>query len=166
MILIYLLEIAYSISRLETDSDSSRVFGWKCEDDHHYLLLTCLIQRIRNKVHPWLWSKVGYFLLVKVKDIGYLVVKYKLLIHITLFHSRAKTIKNSVTVNEELTAEEWKRRYEREKEKVARLRGKLERAEEELERWRKGETVSADEQVSLRDEATIPTPNDSCKHRA
>jgi kinesin family protein 5 len=83
-----------------------------------------------------------------------------------LFHSRAKTIKNSVTVNEELTAEEWKRRYEREKEKVARLRGKLERAEEELERWRKGETVSADEQVSLRDEATIPTPNDSCKHRA
>ena len=74
---------------------------------------------------------------------------------------RAKTIKNVVTVNEELTAEEWKRRYEREKEKVARLRGKLERAEEELERWRKGETVSADEQVSLRDEA-IPTPNDSC----
>jgi len=74
---------------------------------------------------------------------------------------RAKTIKNNVTVNEELTAEEWKRRYEREKEKVARLRGKLERAEEELERWRKGETVSADEQVSLRDETTVPTPNDS-----
>lgn len=64
-----------------------------------------------------------------------------------------------VTVNEELTAEEWKRRYEREKEKVTRLRGKLERAEEELERWRKGETVSAEEQVSLKEESAAPTPS-------
>ena len=71
-------------------------------------------------------------------------------------HHRAKTIKNVVTVNEELTAEEWKRRYEREKDKVARLRGKLERAEEELERWRRGETVSAEEQVVLREESAGP----------
>ena len=53
---------------------------------------------------------------------------------------RAKCIKNSVTVNEELTAEEWKRRWEKEREKVARLKGQLHRAETELERWRRGNT--------------------------
>lgn len=54
---------------------------------------------------------------------------------------RAKTIKNVVVVNEELTAEEWKRRYEREKEKVARLKAQLTAADLELQRWRKGEKV-------------------------
>jgi hypothetical protein len=55
-----------------------------------------------------------------------------------LYIFRAKCIKNSVTVNEELTAEEWKRRWEKEREKVARLKGQLNRAELELERWRRG----------------------------
>ena len=54
------------------------------------------------------------------------------------FFFRAKCIKNSVMVNEELTAEEWKRRWEKEREKVARLKGQLSRAELELERWRRG----------------------------
>lgn len=43
-----------------------------------------------------------------------------------------------MVVNEELTAEEWKRRYEREREKVLRLRAQLQAAEAELNRWRKG----------------------------
>ena len=51
---------------------------------------------------------------------------------------RAKTIKNSVMVNEELTAEEWKRRYEKERDKNARMKGIIERYEAELARWRSG----------------------------
>jgi len=55
---------------------------------------------------------------------------------------RAKTIKNTVMVNEELTAEEWKRRYERERDKCARLRALIERYEAELARWRHGLLLS------------------------
>ena len=51
---------------------------------------------------------------------------------------RAKTIKNSVMVNEELTAEEWKQRFEKERDKNARLKGIIEKYEEELLKWRAG----------------------------
>ncbi|EZA54784.1 Kinesin heavy chain [Ooceraea biroi] len=74
------------------------------------------------------------------------------------FGKRAKTIKNVVCVNEELTAEEWKRRYEREKDKVARLKGKVDKLEAELSRWRQGETVRPEEQVSLVEGPDVTTP--------
>merc|ERR1711915_765353 len=66
-----------------------------------------------------------------------------------LFGQRAKTIKNVVMINEELTAEEWKRRYEKEKDKVAKLKAQLEKVELELGKWRSGEKVDSDEQVTI-----------------
>lgn len=67
------------------------------------------------------------------------------------FGRRAKTIKNVVVVNEELTAEEWKRRYEKEREKVNKLRLALKQMESELGKWRSGETVSVDDQFSMKE---------------
>ncbi|XP_022244215.1 kinesin heavy chain-like isoform X2 [Limulus polyphemus] len=67
------------------------------------------------------------------------------------FGRRAKTVKNTVVVNEELTAEEWKRRYEKEKERNAKLKIQLSQAEAELNRWRNGESVPQDEQLTTKE---------------
>lgn len=61
-------------------------------------------------------------------------------------------------MNEELTAEEWKRLYEKEKEKAKRWQSKCEKMEAELARWRQGETVSAEEQVNVQEPLEAATP--------
>ena len=67
------------------------------------------------------------------------------------FGKRAKTIKNVIAVNEELTAEEWKKRYEKERDKNKKFKSRIEMLEAELQKWRAGQTVSQEEWMNLAD---------------
>lgn len=53
--------------------------------------------------------------------------------------TRAKTVKNTVCMNVELTAEQWKSKWEKEREKNKTLKNTVTWLETELNRWRSGE---------------------------
>lgn len=61
------------------------------------------------------------------------------------FGMRVKKIKNQVWKNEELTGEEWRRRYELKAELTRGLKKVVTGLEGELDRWRKGEPVPSNE---------------------
>ena len=50
----------------------------------------------------------------------------------------------------ELTAEEWRKRFEKERDKNGRLKLLLEKYEAELNRWRTGDSVPQNEQLELK----------------
>ncbi|XP_075881385.1 kinesin heavy chain [Nelusetta ayraudi] len=72
-----------------------------------------------------------------------------------MFGQRAKTIRNTVTVNLELTAEQWKKKYEKEKEKNRSMKEAMQKLEAELSRWRRGEDVVLEPLSPETDDASL-----------
>ncbi|CAI8013143.1 Kinesin heavy chain [Geodia barretti] len=72
-----------------------------------------------------------------------------------MFGDRAKSIKNKVAVNVELTAEEWRRRFEKERETSQKLKFIVQQQDAELARWRAGESVPESERSRLKMKAVV-----------
>ncbi|KAK3557483.1 hypothetical protein QTP70_027919, partial [Hemibagrus guttatus] len=65
-----------------------------------------------------------------------------------LFGQRAKSIRNTVCVNLELTAEEWKEKYNKEKQNGVDMKELLEKLQTELHQWRTGVCIPVMEKLS------------------
>ncbi|KAH7961565.1 hypothetical protein HPB52_010431 [Rhipicephalus sanguineus] len=72
-----------------------------------------------------------------------------------LLACRAKTIKNTVIVNEELTAEEWKRRFDKELSDLLVCGGHFLHSLVSRPRWGLGESVPTDEQLKDLETSTM-----------
>ncbi|KAF4080165.1 hypothetical protein AMELA_G00167370 [Ameiurus melas] len=73
-----------------------------------------------------------------------------------LFGQRAKSIRNTVCVNLELTAEEWKKKYYKEKQKGVNMKELVEKLQTELNQWKTGVYVPVmEKQEELSDHAPI-----------
>merc|ERR1739838_404004 len=74
-----------------------------------------------------------------------------------MFGIRAKTIKNSVQANVELTAEQWRKKYEKDRDKCKSYANMVAHLEKELVRWRSGGTVPTEEQINSKDRGSLTT---------